>query len=351
MVTSFKRFIKATFYYLGVYRILIALRRDCVPIIMIHGVLDEELKSDWEPSWKRTSAEQLARVVDVLKIYFDFISMDEVSELLSQRTLPKRPKVCLSFDDGYRNNLTYASPILRLRKIPSICYLATGYITHRIPFWIDRFDYVLQHIDFDAVEIKMKEETFKIRLSARKEFERDYLNFRRSMKQLYVDDREMMDDIEREASRLESLAGCALSDSITGDSAAEVMTIKDVASTCSYFSFGSHTINHLRVNRISETILLSELTESKKWIEDTTSKQCVHFCYPNGDFDEKSLTLVKQAGYSTAVTTVSGANKIGDSELLALRRVSIPDESKPYEILHSLAVSMLSHSRVLPIVV
>ena len=41
--------------------------------------------------------------------------------------LPPRP-LLVTFDDGYRNNLTYAVPELEEQGIPAIFHVATGYI-------------------------------------------------------------------------------------------------------------------------------------------------------------------------------------------------------------------------------
>jgi len=93
---------------------------------MIHGVLDEQMTRHWKPSWRRTSTKQLEYVISVLNCYFDFESMDGIADSLAQHTVPKRAKLGLTFDDGYRNNITYAAPILVRKDSPAVFYLSTG---------------------------------------------------------------------------------------------------------------------------------------------------------------------------------------------------------------------------------
>ena len=341
-----KTLLKAVFYYSGIYRMLIYFHRDRIPVLMIHGVLDEEMAQHWEPSWRRTSSKQLESVISVLSRYFDFESMGEIADTLAHDSVPKRAKLGLTFDDGYRNNITCAAPILIRKDSPAVFYLSTGNIVSRAPMWIDRLDFVLQKLKLPEIEIKLQEQVFKITLTPRSRFEEDYLYFRRSIKNLYSDDCVMLSDIAAEASRLEHLAGASLLDSITDDPVAEMMTADEAKGKYDKITFGSHTVTHVRLDRVPDELLLSELRESKSWIEGIAREQCPHFCYPNGDFNRRSIAAVAECGYKTAVTTIAGSNRVGDSELLALRRISIPQNEKTYEILHSVAISLLRSERV-----
>jgi len=341
-----KTLLKAVFYYSGIYRMLIYFHRDRIPVLMIHGVLDEEMAQLWEPSWRRTSSKQLESVISVLSRYFDFESMGEIADTLTHDSVPKRAKLGLTFDDGYRNNITCAAPILIRKDSPAVFYLSTGNIVSRAPMWIDRLDFVLQKLELPEIEITLQQQVFKIKLKPRSRFDEDYMYLRRSIKDLYRDDCVMLSDIASEAFRLEKLAGTSLLDSITDDPVAEIMTADEVSGKYDKITFGSHTVSHVRVDRISEQLLLAELRESKTWIEEATQERCLHFCYPNGDFNRRSIAALAESGYKTAVTTIEGSNRVGDSELLALRRISIPQNEKAYEILHSVAISLLKSERV-----
>ena len=49
-----------------------------------------------------------------------------------------------------------------------------------------------------------------------------------------------------------------------------------------------------------------EVDTSKKMLEDTYHIHVVSFAYPNGEFDEQSVQVVKQDGFTTAVSTIPG---------------------------------------------
>ena len=50
--------------------------------------------------------------------------------------LGTRPSVAITFDDGYRNNLTMAAPILNAYGLPATVFVATGWLGRRSD-WID----------------------------------------------------------------------------------------------------------------------------------------------------------------------------------------------------------------------
>jgi peptidoglycan/xylan/chitin deacetylase (PgdA/CDA1 family) len=85
--------------------------------------------------------------------------------------------------------------------------------------------------------------------------------------------------------------------------------------------FGSHSVNHKHLHRISPEEVTFEVEESKKQIEDLLQKPCRTFCYPAGFFDETAKQAVKNAGYIAAFTTVYGDNERLD--LYALNRIEI----------------------------
>lgn len=79
---------------------------------------------------------------------------------------------------------------------------------------------------------------------------------------------------------------------------------------------GSHSLNHPDLAKSSEVIQHKQIFDSKLFA--TT------FCFPSGKFNNTTISLIKEAGYTTAVTTKEGiANQ--DSNLLELPRVRMTD--------------------------
>jgi peptidoglycan/xylan/chitin deacetylase (PgdA/CDA1 family) len=91
---------------------------------------------------------------------------------------------------------------------------------------------------------------------------------------------------------------------------------------CMGITFGSHTVTHPILSRLSIDRAREEIEVSKRVIEEKLKAPISVFAYPNGrrdDFDEISKGLLVEAGYVCAVTTILGTNQPGQ-DLYELRR-------------------------------
>lgn len=67
---------------------------------------------------------------------------------------------------------------------------------------------------------------------------------------------------------------------------------------------GSHTMHHVNLPALSLEDKEQEIAKSKELIEKHYGIICKSFAYPFGFYDQASIELVQQHGYSSAVTTV-----------------------------------------------
>jgi peptidoglycan/xylan/chitin deacetylase (PgdA/CDA1 family) len=89
-------------------------------------------------------------------------------------------------------------------------------------------------------------------------------------------------------------------------------------------SFGSHTASHRILTTLTDKEIQDELMRSKETLiaEKAVDSSFVPFSYPNGNYNEKIVNMVREAGYSLAVTTDNGWNHRGFNPF-TLRRVAI----------------------------
>jgi len=96
--------------------------------------------------------------------------------------------------------------------------------------------------------------------------------------------------------------------------------VKEMAS--GGITIGSHTLSHPRLSFLSLRAAVTEIEGSKKNIEDRLGIEVDHFAYPYGDMNESVVEIVREAGYKTACSTMSGFNTESVDKLL-LRRLEI----------------------------
>lgn len=65
--------------------------------------------------------------------------------------------------------------------------------------------------------------------------------------------------------------------------------------------FGSHSVSHPHLDKLSEDDLKKELQESKKSLEEHLGKKVDYIAYPAGMYNDRVIEAVKAAGYQAAL--------------------------------------------------
>lgn len=89
------------------------------------------------------------------------------------------------------------------------------------------------------------------------------------------------------------------------------------------FELGGHTLTHLNMAKSDRETKRRELSDSKRQIEAQFQTLVRSFAYPFGLYLPDDVELVRDAGYSSAVTVKSGIDTDSSPDMLQLRRVKI----------------------------
>jgi len=89
--------------------------------------------------------------------------------------------------------------------------------------------------------------------------------------------------------------------------------------------FGSHTVTHPNLTKITERELLYEIRESKNSLEKKLGIKINSFAYPFGTYNRNIIYEVIKAGYSNAVVTEYGSLHEPD-KIYALKRIRISNK-------------------------
>ncbi len=88
------------------------------------------------------------------------------------------------------------------------------------------------------------------------------------------------------------------------------------------FVFGSHTVSHTPLTKLTREQAMEELVNSRKEIEHQLGTKARYFAYPTGAYNLQVEEMVKQAGYKAAFTIRYGQAGT-DSNPYALERIPI----------------------------
>ena len=90
-------------------------------------------------------------------------------------------------------------------------------------------------------------------------------------------------------------------------------------------TIGAHTCSHPHLSQLNEEEQRCEIADCKSDLERLIGKPVRHFAYPYGDYNEKTIEIVRELGFKTAVTT-SGRQVRNDASLLELDRVNFTEK-------------------------
>ncbi|GAB2689241.1 polysaccharide deacetylase family protein [Aliiglaciecola aliphaticivorans] len=250
--------------------------------------------------------------MQLISKHFSPISLCEAARHIENNTVPKRA-ICVTFDDGYLNNLTVAQPILAKYKVPATVYVATAF-SEGADMWNDRVldlfkDPRLDNLIIENTQVALGDWNNRNRLAEEQLMRLKYLPIDERLagvQQLY-DDNNLADPEPRMMNPQQ---------------------IKQLSETG--VEIGGHTVNHPILKVLSKEQQFEEIHQCKVQLESWTGKPVKHFAYPNGsygkDLTDKTVQLVKQAGYETAVVTDWGTSAYGD-DLHRLKRFTPWDTS------------------------
>jgi peptidoglycan/xylan/chitin deacetylase (PgdA/CDA1 family) len=321
---------------IGLLKLIRWYHRDKIIIIYLHSVVDAS-KLNWHPLRRPFPIELLRRQLKVIDRHYNWLSLDDAVEMLSGRKPFVANGVVLTFDDGYRNNMTVALPELEPYMIKPVFYAATSLLNNRKPYWFERFDYVIQQLK-EPMEIPLHGQTFTFTPGNRESLRNTYTALRQAAKEEFENDRDFYDFFETTSDRLERTCGKSLAEIQAGDPCSETLSDEELRALeeTGRVTIGSHTVDHVRLDTVDEYSCMEQLTASRAYLESATGVRCRHFCYPNGNWNSQVASAVAAAGYVSAVTTEYGLNGLG-ADLLSLKRMHMPKMSDKNQLMLFLA--------------
>lgn len=83
---------------------------------------------------------------------------------------------------------------------------------------------------------------------------------------------------------------------------------------------GGHTLDHLYLKLLSKNVVVKQVLDSKKALEEMFKIKIESFAYPYGAFNQDTINIVRSAGYTSAVSEITDINQ-SNTNLLYLSRI------------------------------
>jgi len=209
------------------------------------------------------SAADLHSVLAWLDTRFGFLTPEEFLDGAAGGVL-------LTFDDGFANNYFNALPVLEIFQAPAVFFVTTQHVKNPQD-WLPFVSRLCSQHNLNIEELEPS-------------LAREYFN----------------------GMSREQVKACADHPLIT---------------------VGAHTTSHPMLTTCSQKQLISELVDSRQYLEEITGQKIDLFAYPSGDYNGEVLSSVRKTGYRAAFVEYS--QKIGDP-LFEIPRVGVYNSNPGY---------------------
>lgn len=302
-----------------------ALKRRAV-VLMYHRVLTPaEIRSSGSHPSIMVECETFAKQMDLVRRRFKVLTIEEFARRM-ERKIPFDNSSCLiTFDDGWKDNYTYALPILKANDIPAVVFLPVNYIGERRHFWHE----ALVQLFVLAVRTVRKDPARAKRLCA--------VVAQTGCQEIFdVQDEDPRPHIIAVLSNnrkglLPSVIDAALSDLSRElgvddgdvDGVDRFMDWDEVrAMAQAGIEFGGHGAEHRLLSHLPVEEAREDIQRSKDVIDRQVKMGIPTFSYPRGYWTPQVAELVKASGFRLAFLAKGGSVGCQDNPY-TLRRINI----------------------------
>ena len=246
----------------------------------------------------------LRRVANVVRLG------DALAALDAGERLPGRA-VSVTFDDGYRDNVELALPLLERLGLPATFFLAPGILGRDATPWWERLAWALRHATTSCVAWAAGADPRRLPPGQVNELVTEVAP---SLRRLTVR--------EREQRVVELVAACA-PDGEPDDAFLDWDSARAIVARG--FEVGSHSESHLILGCAPVTVQRADLAASRDALERAFGIPIRLLAYPSGrheDYNAETIAAAEAAGYTHASTTVFGWNS-PTTPRFELRRVVV----------------------------
>jgi peptidoglycan/xylan/chitin deacetylase (PgdA/CDA1 family) len=258
------------------------------------------------------------RLIRFLSRAFTLLPLAEAADRLASGTLPAAA-ACITFDDGYADNLTLAAPILARFNAPATIFIATGFLDGG-RMWNDT---VIESIRSTAAErLDLADLGLPVVPLTTTEQRREAIGILLPLiKYRPVDERISLSEAIAHRARMTPPSDLML----TTSQLRELAAIRGI-------SIGAHTRRHPILACAPASEAESEIAGSRGDLEGLLQKEVDLFAYPNGrpdkDYRAEHVSMVRRAGFRHAVSTAQGVAS-APADPLQLPRFTPWGESMP----------------------
>jgi len=251
-------------------------------ILLYHSVL-EEIPQDLAGGLHNVRPHIFAEQVDWLARHFEIMALDDFMALDDVRG-----KAAITFDDAYRSVFDHGLPILKSRGLPTTIFINADTMQGGV-FWRDKVRYLIAN-DLVADFIAFRRDRWP---DCR---DLEPARFYRQSKTPAINSHELNEQIDAFAEYSKS------QDDFAG--LASYIVAEDALVDDPLVTYGNHSCGHYVLSSLDRDQQSTEIRDNQAVLERLKLPMSDVFAFPFGgitDFDDDTLSILREDGYSGAV--------------------------------------------------
>jgi peptidoglycan/xylan/chitin deacetylase (PgdA/CDA1 family) len=233
-----------------------------VAVVLLYHRVAEVAHDPWGLA---VAPARFAEQLEALAKRFSPVPLRELAARMDAGGLPPR-SVALTFDDGYRDNLEAAEPLLARYGVPATIFVVSWYVGAGREFWWDELEALSEPERFRELHAELQ-----------------VLPHDERMARVAA----MRDDVDRRTTPVQTLR----EEELAQLAASEVVEI------------GSHTVTHAALPVLERKDRLDEMRASRERLEQLTGAPVRGLSYPYGSWDAETAECAEEAGFEYACTS------------------------------------------------
>ena len=279
-------------------------RRHKMPrILFYHGVMDKPYY-DRRVQANQIQYKEFERQINYLQRHYHFISIDEFYSRFTDRDKFTGKELVLTFDDGYKNNLTVAAPLLAERKIPFTVFVATHLVDVEgfIPTYMIRSSILSKNIS--QVDVSIMKKKYLLNCDTERNLAmNEIINFIKTQDDYSV--KQVIEDVENQLGETKRMEINSHFKSEQIMSWNDVMELHEMG-----VIIGSHTEDHAILHKNQTLSIIDfQLMNSKEKIIQHLG-ECRYFSFPNGDFKSVCPISLKRSSEIYAMSFAANGKSV-----------------------------------------
>lgn len=260
------------------------------------------------------SPEWLDEQVAYLARHYEIISLTTLVDCLAKRQPPPKRSVVLTFDDGFKDNLTEGLRVLQKHRAPATIFVVTGSLTHGDLPWSQRLGFVFQQTNEPCLRHpKIPGGEAPLRSAAQRLFA--YQSIKKSLISIGREDRDRQIAQVAQTLRVEPPKD-------------RMLSWDDTRMMMSHgIEIGAHTFSHPLLGKIDPNEAEWEICKSRDDLKENLGIDRPSFCFPAGSWNPKLLKTLPSLGFRSAFVPDKGIriNHPSRVDEFSMARLGLPN--------------------------